>query len=232
MIIPASALAWGPLTHVFLGSELLAAGALLPAGIYGLLRKYREDFIYGNLMADTIIGKKYIKGPRHPHSWELGMELYESSGKDHEKAFSLGYLSHLAADTVAHGEFVENKGSFGHALVELKAEGMIERKHWIDAMTISGEVQRRNDGFLEGSLESAIFTPRTSRRIFKGMVVLSGLNDMGPAGYIRRRKAPSVWSAELKGHHDESIARMADIIKNRARSHVTVYDPMGRRPHS
>ena len=59
LLLPSLAFAWGPLTHIYLGSEIVSLGSLLPAGVYALIRKYRHDFLYGNLMADIIIGKNF-----------------------------------------------------------------------------------------------------------------------------------------------------------------------------
>ena len=67
--LPACAFAWGPLTHMYLGTEVLYLGSLLPAGIYRLIKKFRQDFLYGNLMADTVLAKKYMEDEVHSHSW-------------------------------------------------------------------------------------------------------------------------------------------------------------------
>lgn len=43
VLIPSIADAWGPLTHVQLGYQVLDAGAaLVPAGIYGIIKKIQK----------------------------------------------------------------------------------------------------------------------------------------------------------------------------------------------
>ena len=46
---------------------------------------------------------------------------------DAEKAFAYGYLSHLAADTVAHEILTDDMKNMEHAWAELKADSMIKK---------------------------------------------------------------------------------------------------------
>src|SRR3990172_461038 len=149
LMIPSFAFAWGPLTHMYLGSEIISLGSLLPAGIFALIGKYRHDFLYGNLMADIIIGKKFLPEDKNPHSWDMAMNLFESAETKQQEAFALGYLSHLAADTVAHGKFTGVRRNLGHTLVELRADSIIDKRYWLQAISIDRKVQQRNDLFLE-----------------------------------------------------------------------------------
>ena len=75
VLIPSFSFAWGPLTHMYLGSEIFSYAPLIPAGIFGLHKKHRQDFLYGNLMADSIIGKKYLPKDKCSHSWSVGLKL-------------------------------------------------------------------------------------------------------------------------------------------------------------
>src|SRR5512145_1180784 len=152
-LIPDLALAWGPLTHMYLGNEIFSYGPLIPAGIYALIRKYRQDFLYGNLMADSIIGKKYLPDDKSSHSWEVALRLLKHAETDAEKAFAYGYLCHLAADTVAHEILTEDMQNMEHTWAELKADSMIKKTYWLQAVTFSRAVQRRNDLFMENSLD-------------------------------------------------------------------------------
>jgi len=103
LFLPSAAEAWGPLTHVYLGTQVLEAGAaLIPAGIYAILRKYRNDYLYGNLSADIILGRRFQGPEKNSHNWDIAWELLGSSRSDRQKAFAYGYLMHLCADTVVH----------------------------------------------------------------------------------------------------------------------------------
>lgn len=217
LLLPSVAFAWGPLTHVYLGSEILSLGYLIPAGIYSLLKKYRHDFLYGNLMADIIIGKKFLPDDKHPHSWDVALNLFDSASTQQQKAFVYGYMSHLAADTVAHGSFTNNTKNIGHTLNEIRADRLIDRKYWVQAVRIDRNVQQRNDIFLEKSLERALFSFKTNKRIFKGMLFLSVLNKERPAGITHRPAVsasifPYFSREEILQFHVESIDRMVDIL--------------------
>ena len=48
VLIPSFSFAWGPLTHMYLGSEIFSYAPLIPAGLFALLKKHRQDFLYGN----------------------------------------------------------------------------------------------------------------------------------------------------------------------------------------
>ena len=75
LFIPSHAFAWGPMTHIYLGNEILSCASLLPAGIYSLISKHKQDFLYGNIMADMILGKKYLYFV-HVYYYPATLKLY------------------------------------------------------------------------------------------------------------------------------------------------------------
>lgn len=219
ILVPSFAFAWGPLTHMYLANELYSYAPLVPAGILAIIRKYKQDFLYGNLMADMILGKKYLPHDKSSHCWEVAFNLFEQAENGPEKAFVYGYLCHLAADTVAHGMLTDDMLDMEHTWIELKADSIIDRDYWLQSVTFSRAVQRRNDRFLESSLDSFVFSFKTNKRIYKGMVFLSFLN-------LRRKKVRGINKSYLCQLHDESIARMLDLIKNGRDSAVMDISPI------
>ncbi len=217
LLCPTAAFAWGPLTHIFLGNEIYSFAALIPPSVMQLINKHREDFLYGNLMADMILGKKYLPDDKSSHSWETGMKLFEQAERPSEKAFVYGYLSHLAADTVAHETLTEDRRQMSHVWLEIKADSMIDKVYWLHSVTISSVVQERNDRFLENTLQSFIFSFNTNKRIYKGMVFLTFLNKRRKHGIDRRM---------LSCLHDESIVRMIDILQNNKDAFVLSKKPL------
>lgn len=217
LLIPSSVLAWGPLTHMYLGNEILSFSSLLPAGIYALIRKYRQDFLYGNLMADAIIGKKYLPDDKCSHSWDVGLRILRQAETDPEKSFAYGYLSHLAADTVAHGILTEDLKNMGHTWAEMKADGMIKKIYWLQSVTFSKAVQRRNDIFLEHSLDRYMFSFKTNKRIYRSAVFFSLFN---------KKPASTVDREYLSDLHDESLARMVDLLQNGTEAFVLDHRPL------
>lgn len=205
ILVPAASFAWGPLTHVFLGNELLSCAPLIPAGILALLKKHKQDFLYGNIMADIIIGKKYLPDDKSSHSWDVGLKLLDQAEQWPERAFAYGYLSHLAADTVAHETLTDELGNMGHTWIELKADSIIDKRYWLQTVAISRAVRKRSDLLLENALDPYLFSFKTNKRIYKSMVLLSVLNKK------RRRGVDRVLIHEL---HEESLVRMIDLLQN------------------
>ena len=87
------------------------------------------DFLYGNIAADSSIAKHYAPLGRHCHYWHVGQEIHDLAESDALRAFGLGYLCHLAADTVAHNYFVPRQlmltsstAAVGHSYWETRVE--------------------------------------------------------------------------------------------------------------
>jgi hypothetical protein len=212
LLIPSFAFAWGPLTHTYLGNEIYYFGALLPGWLFNLLKRYRGDFLYGNIMADIILAKNLLPLEKNSHSWEVGFGLLESAKKSSEKAFSFGYISHLAADTVAHSIYTRRK-NIRHTFIELRSDSLIHKKYWVQAIGIDRVIQHRNDRFLEQSLERALFSFKTNKRIFKGILFLSGLNKKGLGEFIDRNLLMPVKREEIKRLHAESLDSIIDVLR-------------------
>ncbi len=217
LLIPGSAFAWGPLTHVYLGSEILSCAPLLPAGILALIKAHKQDFLYGNIMADTILGKKYLPDDKSSHSWDVGLRIFDQAKTWPERAFAYGYLCHLAADTVAHETLTDDKGNMGHTWTELKADSIIDKAYWLQTVTISKAVRRRSDLLLENSLDRYMFSFKTNQRIYKSIVFFSFLNKKRRSGVDR------LLIHEL---HEESVSRMLDLLQNGTDSEVLFKNPL------
>jgi hypothetical protein len=226
LLIPSDAFAWGPLTHIYLGSEVLYFGALLPSTVFGLIRKYRQDFLYGNLMADTILAKRYLPAKKNSHSWSVAQGMLDSAETSYEKAFCLGYMSHLAADTVAHGTYTAGRRNLEHAYLEFKADSVIGSSYRLQAVAINRRVQARNDSFLEKSLDNVFLSFGANRKIFKGFVALSMLNKTGFGNQRRGKIIRKGEGADLGVLHRESLDRIVDVLNNGERSEVLKRNPM------
>jgi len=227
ILIPSLAFAWGPLTHVYLGSEIYYFGSILPVWVVNLLKRYRGDYLYGNLMADIILAKNLLPLEKNSHSWEVAFSLLESAKKSSEKAFSLGYISHLAADTVAHSIYTRRK-NIEHTFIELRADSLIDRKYWVQARGIDRVIQYRNDKFLESSLERVFFSFKTNKRIFRGMLFLSGLNKEKFGNFIDRNLLIPVTKDDIKKLHEESLDSIVDVLRKGDRSAVLKKNPIAK----
>lgn len=228
LFVPTVSFAWGPLTHIYLGNELFSLAALLPAGLVEVIRRYRKDFLYGTLMADIIIGKKYMPASKSSHSWEVAFDLLKSAKTEQQKAFVYGYMGHLAADTVAHNIYTVDKKNLGHTLMEMKADTIIDKRYWLQAIAIDRQTQVRNDLFLENSLERFMFSFKTNKRIFKGMVFFSVMNQQSIGDFIDKRLITSLPVREkIEQLHEKSLDRTIDLFQNWEASEVVKVSPRG-----
>src|SRR5688572_4028872 len=129
VLLPGEAHAWTHGTHIYLSEMILANLRLLPAVVADLLHAFPFDFLYGSVAPDTSIAKRYVPAGRHSHYWDLGQEIFDFAPSDALRSFGLGYLTHLAADVVAHNYFVPRQllltsstRAMGHQYWELRAE--------------------------------------------------------------------------------------------------------------
>ena len=178
--LPSEAWAWTPGTHIFLGEAVLRALSHLPGGVAELLAAFPYDFLYGSIAADTSIAKKYAPAGRHCHSWNVGFEIHERAGDEPLRAFSLGYLAHLAADTVAHNYFVPRylaitsaTSALGHSYWESRFEAHLGERFSRRAREVILLDHGRSDEHLDRILSPTIFSTSTNRRIFRGMVYVT-----------------------------------------------------------
>lgn len=177
---PAVAHAWTPGTHIFLGESIIRSLSLLPGGIAQVIAAFPYDFLYGSIAADTSIAKKYAAAGRHCHSWHVGLEIYEQAETESMRAFGLGYLAHLAADTVAHNYFVPHQlvitsttAALGHSYWESRIDTHVGERFSRRAREIILLDHSASDGHLDRILSPTIFSTPTNRRIFRGMVYVT-----------------------------------------------------------
>lgn len=180
--LPESAAAWGPASHVHLGLQLLGSLDLFAPNVSLLLARHSAEFLYGCIAADIPVGKSYAPEDRHPHSWSVGWDVVRGAGDDPAlRACSYGYMCHLAADVAAHERFVPRRllltsstRGLGHSYWEHRVDLAVgpEPAQVSRALAMRTE-HRRLDAHLERTLDRALFSFDTSRRIFHGVVRLA-----------------------------------------------------------
>jgi hypothetical protein len=177
VLFPDVAHAWTPGTHIYLGESVLANLHQLPTAVADLLRAFPYDFLYGNIAADTSLAKKYAPVGRHCHAWHVGQEIFDLAPTDPLRAFGWGYLSHLAADTVAHNFFVPRQlvltsstAAIGHSYWESRFETHLGDAYAATAKEVILQDHGSSDAHLDGIISPTLFSVRTSRRLFRGMV--------------------------------------------------------------
>jgi len=229
LLVPSLSYAWGPLTHMYLGNEILSLSSLLPAPVYSLIKRYKDDFLYGNIIADIVLGKKYLPQDKSSHTWKFGFQLLDQAKNRQQKAFVYGYLCHLAADTVAHELLTREKKNIRHTFYELKADSLVKKKYWFQAIAIRRKVQRRNDMFLESSLDRLFFSFKTNKRIFKSFIFMTLFTPKSMSNLIDRSlfitSIPE--KDDIKKLREESLIRSIDVLQKGIHSSVLQKSPSG-----
>jgi hypothetical protein len=110
--------------------------------------------------------------------------------------------------------------------MEMKADCIIDKKYWLQAIAIDRKIQARNDIFLEGSLDRFIFSFKTNKRIFKGMVFLSVFNREKIGDFIDKSPITSFPDrGRIEALHEESLDRIIDLFQNGEKSAVLKASP-------
>lgn len=238
VLLPSAAYAWTPGTHVFLGEAVMRSLSLLPSAVADLLRAFPYDFLYGSIAADTSIAKKYAPAGRHCHSWTVGLEIYDGAEDDPLRAFGLGYLAHLAADSVAHNYFVPKQlaitsstSSLGHSYWESRFETHLGERYSRRARDLITLDHSRSDSLLDRILSPTIFSTPTNRRIFRGMVVVADSESW--QRIFQLMKENSRWDLtdwEVGRYLERSFDYIVDFLRRIERSEPYRLDPSGDHP--
>jgi len=178
LLAPTEAHAWGPLAHLNFSAQALQQISAAPPPVRLLLADFAHEFLYGSLAADIVVGKNLARYIYHCHNWRVGFNLYRTAKPGAEQAFSLGFLAHLAADTVAHNFYVPYKtvGSFhrlraGHAYWELRYDQRMDSGLVGLARRVCHRNFREHDDFLARSLRGSSVIPfGMSRQLFGSLL--------------------------------------------------------------
>jgi hypothetical protein len=238
LMLPDPAYAWGPATHVYLGQGVLESLLLLPPAVRALLERYPYDFLYGSVAADISLGKKYVPEGRHCHHWPVGEEIFASAETDRLRAVGLGYLAHLAADTLAHNTFVprqllvtsSSKG-LGHSYWEHRMDVQLgERYTALARHVVMDHDHAESDALFDRVLSSTLFSFRTNRRIFRGMIRFQD-NERWQTVFaaMLQNSRWKLHDTEVEAYLERSFDYVIDYLIRRGEGIAAGFDPTGER---
>ena len=238
VLAPAVAHAWTPGTHIFLGEAVMRSLSLIPSSVAGLLAAYPYDFLYGSIAADTSIAKKYAAAGRHCHSWNVGLEIHDTAESEPLRAFGLGYLAHLAADSVAHNYFVPHQltitsstAALGHSYWESRFDTHIGERFSRTAKQLILRDHTHSDEHLDRILSPTIFSTSTNRRIFRGMVYVADTESWQRIFHLVEEK--SRWDLseqEVETYMARAFDYIIDLLTRLDRAEPYKLDPAGTIP--
>ena len=237
LLFPHDAFAWGSGIHLQLGSTVLENLTAIRPAVAAVIGAYPFDYLYGCIAADITIGKKFTHYLLHCHRWQIGLKVLENAETDSQRACAYGYLSHLAADTIAHNYYVPYKlmMSFSsltlkHTYWEMRFETFVDRETWEVGKKVAKEHSRENDSLLSRVVSDTLFSFGTNKRIFNSILLLSRFEKWQQVS--RSLTGASRYAlAESDREEYMLLAQEAvfDFLAGREDSTVFLADPTGER---
>jgi hypothetical protein len=232
LLTPDSAFAWGPVTHVALGVQVLAGVVTPDHPLRATLLAFPEVFLYGSLAPDIVQGRRLqSRLRRHSHNWATGVGLLKSAPGEEERAFAFGYLAHLAADVVAHNFFLPARfigrfdtGVASHILTEARFDSF----HPKDFRDLLANLMNSNfselDSLLKKSIDSPFIAFAAHRGIFAGALRRirqfdSLVRSLGGPSESERRDVELFTAA--------STSAIATMLAEPEHGAAVRFDPMG-----
>jgi hypothetical protein len=236
VLLPDAALAWGPISHLAHGSEVLKSLTILGAPLQHLLSCYPMEYLYGCVGADITLAKKYTRAMQaHCHSWQVGWQVLAAAESDAERAFAYGYLSHLAADVFSHNHFVPTQ-----LIVSFRAR-TLRHVYWearFDSMQdaslrgIVHDLRRQRfpecDRLVRRVVARTLFSFDTNKRIFDSVLAFHDWDN-----WHRMMKSVAARSRYLLPgevlplYNGACLTNIVDLLRRQRRAECQAADPTG-----
>ena len=232
---PTDALAWGPGVHMVTGNWVLQNLAGLPMTVAAPIMQYPGQFLHGCLSADIFIGKGSVAKEGHSHNWSSGFSLLESAKSPRALSYAWGYLSHLAADTVAHNVFVPGilhtapgNGRMAHVYLEIQADRLLA---WdsADALSVFYEADSpEGTALLRSAMGQKAFSFWMKKHMFESSISLGGSSVWRTSMRLLDKFIP----AQQRGPLVEEMLTIStraifSLLSNPDTSPVLSLDPIG-----
>lgn len=234
VLLPESAYAWGPGVHISIAEWLLSNLSILPASVAHTIATHKDAFKYGALSADIFIGKGSTVVPGHSHNWETGLTLLQNVQSPKLRSYAYGYLSHLAADVVAHNNYVPSlmsgaptSGKFGHVYIEAQADRMVR---W-NSNSVRGLFKiscTDHDCELLAATNKNKSGFAIRKQVFRSSVALCGGYPWKTSLKLIHHTMPGAADRKYLGSMiDASVRSVVNILSKQDKSAVIGVDPIG-----
>lgn len=231
----ATALAWGPGVHMAIGNAVLSCPEILPAAVARLLLSNSAIFLYGCLSADIFIGKGSKAKRKHSHNWQTGFALLDEAEQPHLEAYSLGYLSHLAADIIAHNYYVPNLmrkappgGRLSHVYIEMLADDQV---NWSaqQATALFRQANREADLSLRKHMDARKISFFLKKGVFHQTIGLLEYKTVARSLNFSKKVIPAFQADYLRTILDYSYRLVVDMLHKPQNAVALNFDPIGSR---
>ncbi len=234
LLFPGDAFAWGAGIHISQGSFILNNLAMIRPEIAGFLMEYPLDYLYGCVSADIFIGKGYQRRDDHCHNWSVGFEVLKGAEDEKAKAYAYGYMSHLAADVIAHNYLIPNmlystptSKRLGHVYWEYRADRLVKKDFWKLASEVVTRRNKESDTLIKQVVSRNKLGFSAKKMVFARSVHLTDLT-------IWREKVESSYNGDARmpkkyviAMNNLAINLIIDLLVNMESAVCLGYDPVG-----
>jgi hypothetical protein len=235
LLMPTIAHAWGPGTHVEIATTAIAKASLAIPPIRALLKKYPDDFIYGASAPDIILGKKLAGYMHHCHNWRMGWLILNEATSDRARAGAYGYLMHLAADIVAHNYYIPFKiirsyesRLMSHTYWEMRFDLGVKDETWRRLDKLVKHDFKEFDNLLNRVLKKTIFSFKTNKRIYSGILALQKLSGLRKSLQAYAKRSRFAIGEENRQHYmDLAIEAALNFLADPEGAPCLNIDPTG-----
>lgn len=234
---PAEAGAWGPVTHLVHGSQVLERITILAPALQQMLGTFRLSYLYGCIAPDIMHAKKYTRSVyTHCHCWTVGWRVVEAARSEEERAFAYGYLSHLAGDVHSHNHYVPVRMVMSYEAValrhlywEARFDSSQAAEHWGLLREVVASPHQMCDALVERVVERTLFSFKTNKRIFDSLMTLQRMEQWhGMVRQVAGRSRYPLPTAEVDRFNDDCIESIGALLSQGRESPCQQSDPTGR----
>lgn len=233
--LPSIAHAWGPGMHVEVAMSVLAKLTLVAPFIRELIKRYPNSFIYGAASPDIIVGKKYAGYFHHCHNWRIGWLILHEAKTDSQRAAAYGYLTHLAADVVAHNYYIPAKvvksyttRLLSHTYWEMRFDLGVGEDVWRKFNDITKDEIDDFDELLERVLKKTLFSFSTNKRIFNTILILQKMKRFRKSLSLYAKHSRFGIGEENRKHYVElTLESVFGFLSDPQRADCLEVDPAG-----
>lgn len=231
-LLEGEAYAWGPCVHTMLSMGILSSAiGPIPEGIMLLISAFPFEFIYGGLSLDF---QMKSGNSNHMHVWEDGFKALKKADTRREKAYAVGFLTHLAADIGAHHFFIpkvlketDNPKGMKHLLWEIRVDRWFARaySHLAEYTIKLGHGQC--DHALKGHDPLMAGLYDVKKGVYKKALFL---NRLVPRLRLLQDLSPKVQYIKTLAQNGLYVSKEAvlSILREREGSWAVSLDPMGQ----
>jgi hypothetical protein len=227
--------AWGPAVHTVISCNILESCSQILPAIASVIRSFPNEYIYGAISADFFLWKGQKRKKGHSHNWETGFKFLKGVGSDKEAAYAYGFLSHLAADVIAHNYFVPDliyrrlrSKRIGHFYTEAVADRFVNPLYLKIAREILSMDHNDYDKVLRSSAVRNRYGFRTRKHIFTQSVRISDYFYCLPVLYGKGKgQPPNMEDERLAFMIDLSFRLVKNLLSYPDSSACLSYDPIG-----